>query len=110
MRPGFRKVVFAVLIMLIVLFYSRGIMGDKEFSWEGFLGWWKNLPANLKSWPERRKAKAAARREAKEAKAAAKARAKEAADSNAAKKASGEALFTPLEVSDTVIVFDKEGK
>ncbi len=110
MRPGFRKVVFAVLIMLIVLFYSRGIMGDKEFSWEKFLSWCKNLPANLKSWPERRKAKVAAKREAKEAKAAAKARAKEAEESNAARKASGEALFTPLEVSDTVMVFDKEGK
>ncbi len=110
MRPGFRKVVFAVLIMLIVLFYSRGIMGDKEFSWESFLGWCKNLPANLKAWPEKRKAKAAAKREAKEAKAAAKARAKEAAESNAARMASGEALFTPLEVSDTVMVFDKEGK
>ena len=110
MRPGFRKVVFAVLIMLIVLFYSRGIMGDKEFSWESFLGWCKNLPANLKAWPEKRKAKAAAKREAKEAKAAAKARAKEASESNAARMASGEALFTPLEVSDTVMVFDKEGK
>lgn len=110
MRPGFRKVVFAVLIMLIVLFYSRGIMGDKEFSWESFLGWCKNLPANLKAWPARRKAKAAAKRGARAEKAAAKARAKEAAESNAARMASGEALFTPLEVSDTVMVFDKEGK
>ncbi len=32
LRPGFRKVVFSVVIMLIVLFYQRGIMGDKEFS------------------------------------------------------------------------------
>ena len=37
-------------------------------------------------------------------------RAKEAKASNEARKASGEALFTPLEASDTVIVFDKEGK
>ena len=110
MRPGFRKVVFAVLIMLIVLFYSRGIMGDKEFSWDRFIGWWKNLPSNLRAWPERRKAKAAAKREAKAAAAAAKARAKEAKDASDAKKASGEALFTPLPVSDTVMVFDKEGK
>ena len=110
MRPGFRKVVFAVLIMLIVLFYSRGIMGDKEFSWDRFIGWWKDLPSNLKTWPERRKAKAAAKRDAKAAKAAAKARAKEAKEASDAKKASGEALFTPLPVSDTVMVFDKEGK
>ena len=39
MRPGFRKVVFAVLIMLFVLFYSRGIMGDREFSRDSFIGW-----------------------------------------------------------------------
>lgn len=32
LRSGFRRVVFAVIIMAIVLFYRRGIMGDKEFS------------------------------------------------------------------------------
>ena len=42
--------------------------------------------------------------------AAAKARAKEAMASNEARKASGEALFTPLPVSDGVMVFEKEGK
>lgn len=31
-RDGFRKVVFSVIIMVIVLFFSRGIMGDKELS------------------------------------------------------------------------------
>ena len=31
-RPGFRKVVFAVIVMLVVLLYRRGIMGDKEIS------------------------------------------------------------------------------
>ena len=41
MRPGFRKVVFAVIIMCIVLFYSRGSMGNKEFSWDGFLGFFR---------------------------------------------------------------------
>ncbi|MEG1774124.1 MAG: branched-chain amino acid ABC transporter permease [Oscillospiraceae bacterium] len=34
-RSGFRKVVFAVIIMCMVLFYRKGIMGDREFSWEG---------------------------------------------------------------------------
>ncbi len=47
MRPGFRKVVFAVIIMCIVLFYSRGIMGNKEFNWDSFLRFLKNLPGNL---------------------------------------------------------------
>ena len=110
MRPGFRKVVFAILIMLIVLFYSQGIMGTREFSWEGFLGWFRNLPANLKAWPARHRAKAAAKREERAARAAAKAKAREAKEANEARKASGEALFTPLPVSDTVMVFDKEGK
>ena len=31
-RDGFRKVVFSVVIMVIVLFFSKGIMGDKELS------------------------------------------------------------------------------
>lgn len=110
MRPGFRKVVFAVLIMLVVLFYSQGIMGTREFSWNSFLSWFKNLPANLKAWPAKHKAKVAAKREARAAKAAAKARAKEAKAATEARKASGEALFTPLPVSDTVMVFDKEGR
>jgi len=35
LRPGFRKVVFSIVIMAIVLLYQRGIMGDKEFSISG---------------------------------------------------------------------------
>lgn len=35
LRPGFRKVVFAIVIMVMVLFYRQGIMGTKEFSVEG---------------------------------------------------------------------------
>ena len=30
LRDGFRMVVFSVVIMIIVLFFRRGIMGDKE--------------------------------------------------------------------------------
>jgi len=29
-RNGFRLVVFSVIIMLVVLFFRKGIMGDKE--------------------------------------------------------------------------------
>lgn len=36
-RDGFRKVVFSVVIMIIVLFFSRGIMGDKEISFSGMI-------------------------------------------------------------------------
>lgn len=31
-RSGFRKVVFSVIIMVIVLFFRKGIMGDKELT------------------------------------------------------------------------------
>ncbi len=36
-RTGFRMVVFSVLLMLVVLFYRRGLMGTNEFSWEGIM-------------------------------------------------------------------------
>ena len=32
MRPGFRMVVFSIIIMIIVLFFRKGIMGDRELS------------------------------------------------------------------------------
>ena len=35
LRPGFRKVVFSIVIMCIVLFYQKGIMGENEFSIKG---------------------------------------------------------------------------
>ena len=110
MRPGFRKVVFAVLIMLIVLFYAQGIMGSSEFSWDGFLNWWKKLPSNIKAWPEKRRAARAAKKEERAVKAAAKAKAREAKQNNEARKAAGEALFKPLPMSDSIVVFEKEGK
>ena len=47
-RGGFRKVVFAVVIMVIVLFFRQGLMGDKE------------LPDKLRDWKaklQRRKEK-----------------------------------------------------
>lgn len=34
-RSGFRKFVFSVIIMIIVLFFSRGLMGDRELSFRG---------------------------------------------------------------------------
>ena len=36
-KNGFRMVVLSVIIMIIVLFFSRGIMGDKELSLKGVL-------------------------------------------------------------------------
>lgn len=43
LRPGFRKVVFSVAIMCIVLFYQKGIMGEKEFSIQGLINLFKKL-------------------------------------------------------------------
>lgn len=38
LRNGFRMVVFSVVIMVIVLFFSRGIMGDRELRLPGING------------------------------------------------------------------------
>ena len=48
LRPGFRKVVFSVVIMAIVLFYQKGIMGDKEFSIARIGHFFKSLPQKFK--------------------------------------------------------------
>jgi len=36
-RSGFRRFVFSIIIMMIVLFFSRGLMGDKEISFGGLI-------------------------------------------------------------------------
>lgn len=108
MRAGFRKVVFAILIMLVVLFFAKGIMGNREFSWEGIIRWFKTLPQRIKAWPAKKKAQLAERKELKEAKKEAKAKAAEKKAQGAEALAAGEKLFTPLPVYDHVVVFEKE--
>lgn len=39
LKNGFRMVVFSVILMLVVLFFRRGIMGMKEFNWGFILNW-----------------------------------------------------------------------
>lgn len=107
MRAGFRKVVFAILIMLVVLFFAKGIMGNKEFSWDGIIRWFKTLPQRIKAWPAKKKAQLAERKEQKEAKKEAKAKAAEKKAKGAEALADGEKLFTPLPVYDHVVVFEK---
>lgn len=34
LRIGFRMVVFSLLLMIVVLFYRNGLMGNREFSWD----------------------------------------------------------------------------
>lgn len=45
-RTGFRMVIFSILLMVVVLFYRKGIMGTSEFSWDG-------LGRLIRSIPER---------------------------------------------------------
>lgn len=45
-RTGFRMVIFSILLMAVVLFYRRGIMGNNEFSWDGVA----RLPGRIRGW------------------------------------------------------------
>ncbi|MBE7718548.1 branched-chain amino acid ABC transporter permease [Lacrimispora indolis] len=47
-RTGFRMVIFSILLMAVVLFYRRGIMGSNEFSWEGLGRLIRGIPAKWK--------------------------------------------------------------
>lgn len=35
--PGMRMLVFAILLMAVILFFKKGLMGKKEWSWDGLL-------------------------------------------------------------------------
>ena len=48
-RPGFRMVIFSILLMVVVLFYSRGLMGTSEFSWNGIIGFFRGLGKKKKA-------------------------------------------------------------
>jgi len=48
LSSGFRKVVFSVIIMIIVLFYNHGIMGTKEFSIDAVLQFFRKHLGNRK--------------------------------------------------------------
>jgi branched-chain amino acid transport system permease protein len=36
--PGMRMVIFSVILIVVMIFARRGLMGRKEFSWEGLFG------------------------------------------------------------------------
>ena len=40
-RPGFRMVIYSILLMIVVLFWRRGIMGTSEFTWQGLFNLFK---------------------------------------------------------------------
>ena len=43
LKSGFRMVVFSIILMIVVLFFRNGIMGNKEFSWDSCVGFFKKL-------------------------------------------------------------------
>lgn len=58
--PGMRMVLFAVILIVIVLFWSRGMFGDKEFSWDGLFRGLAKPIRSARAWLSRpRKAGAA---------------------------------------------------
>ncbi len=46
-RPGFSMVVFSVLLMVIVLFFRKGIMGRNEFSWNKIFDFFAKIKNRL---------------------------------------------------------------
>ena len=38
-RPGFRMVIFSLLLMILVLFFRNGLLGQKELSWNLISDW-----------------------------------------------------------------------
>ncbi len=38
-RPGLRMVIFSILLMVLVLFFRNGLLGQKELSWELIFNW-----------------------------------------------------------------------
>ncbi len=54
LRNGFRMVVFSVVIMVIVLFFSQGIMGNRELSFSAFKKGKKNEAAQEKDSDEKK--------------------------------------------------------
>ena len=54
-RTGFRMVIFSLLLMIVVLFYRQGLMGNKEFTWDGLARFLRKLgkkPAQAKGGAE----------------------------------------------------------
>ncbi|MBE6014226.1 MAG: branched-chain amino acid ABC transporter permease [Lachnospiraceae bacterium] len=47
-KTGLRMVVFSILLMVVVLFFRRGIMGQNEFSWDGLVRIIKRIPTLFK--------------------------------------------------------------
>lgn len=47
-RAGLRMVIFSLLLMIIVLFFRKGLMGNKEFSWDGIYNFLLRIKISIK--------------------------------------------------------------
>jgi branched-chain amino acid transport system permease protein len=45
---GLRMVVFSTLLMIVVIFFRNGLMGNKEFSWDKLINFFKRRPFSKK--------------------------------------------------------------
>ena len=45
--PGMRMVIFSLALMFIILFRRQGLLGNREFTWKAFYGFWGRLPGGL---------------------------------------------------------------
>ncbi len=39
--PGMRMVIFSLLLLLVIIYFRRGLLGRREFSWEGLKRFWR---------------------------------------------------------------------
>lgn len=46
--PGMRMVVFSVVLLLIILYRREGIMGMREITWDGLLGFFRRIRRRLR--------------------------------------------------------------
>lgn len=48
-RPGFRMVIFSILLMVLVLFFRNGLLGQKELSWKMLSDWFNKRKQSKKT-------------------------------------------------------------
>lgn len=53
----YQKLIYGVILIVVMLFKPKGLLGIKEFSWEWFFKFIKDLPKNIKDIPNKIKNK-----------------------------------------------------
>lgn len=44
----YRLLIYSIILILVMLFRPKGLMGTKEFSYKGIYRWFRHLPSNIK--------------------------------------------------------------